>query len=50
MMVEAEKSAEDYLREGTKFVVAVAESEGDLRFTAELMYQRVLLGLAFRIP
>lgn len=45
MMFESEKSPEDYILEGSKFVSAVAFPERPERFSAELLYQRVLLGL-----
>ncbi|WP_005036733.1 hypothetical protein [Holophaga foetida] len=45
MMFESEKRPEDYIREGAKFVSGVVNPEGAERFTAELLYQRVLLGL-----
>ncbi|MBP1627281.1 MAG: hypothetical protein H6Q00_1756 [Holophagaceae bacterium] len=45
MMLKSEKTPEDYIREGSKFITGVAFPDGPLRFSAELLYQRVILGL-----
>lgn len=45
MMPDIEKTSEDHIREGAKFVAGVAFSEKPFRFNAELLYQRVLMGL-----
>lgn len=45
MLSAFDKSPEDYIREGSKFVSAVAFPGKAERFGAELLYQRVLLGL-----
>ena len=45
MADDVEKSPEDYIREGSLFVAKVAHPEGPERFSAELLYQSLLLGL-----